>query len=147
MNWDALIPLLITTIVALLGWFVVHYLAAKREHIARRHDTRIQFVMRAYQRLEGGLHRGPIYGTAYASDIESALADIQLLGTSEQIELARRYSSDLASCGETDASDLLESLRQSLRLEVGLAPADGKIFHHRFARDNKEPTKRCSATR
>ncbi len=123
--------LIISTFVAVAGWFIGHQFNAKRDKNNKRRDIQIHYMIKAYQNLESGIGR-EVYGEIYAGNIESALADIQLLGTAEQIEMAKKYSSDLTETGKTDASLLLNSLRESLRKELNLKNIDSPIFHHRF---------------
>jgi hypothetical protein len=40
MNWQLLIPLLATTTVAILGWYVVHAMNARRDRNNKRGDVR-----------------------------------------------------------------------------------------------------------
>jgi hypothetical protein len=62
----------------------------------------------------------------HEAQIESAVADVQLLGSSEQVrlakELARRFDSDC----QADITPLLESLRSSFRRELLLGKDESR---------------------
>jgi hypothetical protein len=58
----------------------------------------------------------------FEDQLESAVADIQLLGTAKQAELAAQFSIDMAENGIAHLDDLLRDLRDSLRSELKLEP-------------------------
>ena len=67
---------LTTTVVLVVGWFVVHQFNVYRDHQNKRRDLRIQFLLDAYRRLESAAHRGEMTETQ-KQECESAVADIQ----------------------------------------------------------------------
>lgn len=138
MNWSLLLPLLVTTVVAIIGWIVGHRLGAARDQKNKRRDVRLGFLLEAYRRLEAGASRGPLHDTEFADGFESAFADIQLLGTKEQIELANDLSRDIASKSPHASVDLLLlSLRDELRRELSLEPIEKPPFQFRWERSKK----------
>ena len=133
MNWQLLIPLLITTGVAVLGWLVGHALNAKRDIKNKRREIQVQYLVEAYRRLEAGTCRGPIHETEFGKGFESAIADIQLLGTEDQAQMAKELAVAIASRREdTSAGPLLMSLRNSLRHELNLGILNEEPFHFRL---------------
>jgi len=131
MNWQLLGPLLITTAVAVCGWFVGHALSARRDRINKRREQRIGYLIEAYRRLESCAQR-----KSYdASKMESAAADIQLFGTHRQIELVQKALEEFAATRTTQLDDLLKELRQNLRAELRLESVPDKILHLRFSED------------
>ncbi len=68
MGWSLMIPLL----VAVLGWFIAHRLAAARDRANKRRE-----VLDAFRRLGKGVH-GRVFD--YAADFESAVLNVQLFG-------------------------------------------------------------------
>jgi len=133
MNWQLLIPLLITTCVAVLGWLVGHALNAKRDLQNKRREIRVQYLIEAYRRLEAAGSRGPIHETKFGEGFESAIADIQLFGTEDQAQMAKEMVLAITS-HRTDASSghLLMSLRDSLRHELNLGLMKEEPFHFRL---------------
>lgn len=73
MNWD-LIAIIITTIAAFTGWYVVHSLNAARDLQNNRRQLRIKYLLDAYRRLERAGNRK--HGPEYSKALEEALADI-----------------------------------------------------------------------
>jgi len=96
MNWALLLPLLVTTFLGVSGWFLVHRLAAIRDSANKKRDLRLTFLLEAYRRLEAGACRGSLEGTNFANGFESAIADIQLLGTPEQVLMAKDVATSIA---------------------------------------------------
>jgi len=124
---DLLVPLLVTTLVAIVGWFVAHRLAAGRDRANKRRELRVSFLIDAYRRLEFASHREPDSETVKA--LESALADIQLMGSPDQVAMISDYLNALNSNPTTDPGPLLESLRKDLRKELKLrALPDGGVI-------------------
>jgi hypothetical protein len=92
---------------------------------------RLGFLLEAYRRVEDGGNREPINGKR-ADNFESAIAEIQLLGTEEQVGMAKKLAHDIAS-GEVASSDLLlRSLRNDLREELGLNVIHEDPVHFRW---------------
>jgi hypothetical protein len=58
--------------------------------------------------------------------MESALADIVLLGSPVQVRLAHDVMTDMGRDQKADMTPLLEDLRRHLRQELGLEPEDSK---------------------
>jgi hypothetical protein len=133
MNWQLLIPLLITTGVAILGWCVGHALNARRDRNNKRREVRVQYLIEAYRGLEAGTCRGPIHGTEFGKRFESAIADIQLFGTSEQARIAKELATAIATRQDNaSATPLLLSLRNALRMELGLGEINEKPVQFRL---------------
>ena len=64
--------------------------------------------------------------------LESALADVQLLGSPKQIRLAVQFANSLAETGNGDTTALLEGMREELRDELSLETAPKKLFIFRW---------------
>ena len=77
--WQLLIPLLVTTIVAVTGWVVGHRLNAKRDLHNKRIELRIKFLLVAYRNLESAIETEVTRENL--SILETAISNIQLLGT------------------------------------------------------------------
>lgn len=78
-----MLTLLIPTLVAVASWFVGSWLSVRRDRANKRRDLRVQYLIEAYRRLEAA-GRCPLV-PPYSSEMESAVADVQLFGTSEQV--------------------------------------------------------------
>lgn len=66
-------------------------------------------------------------------DLESAIADIQLLGSPHQVALATQFAIEMARDRTSSLNDLLFDLRQSLRSELELERVSEKVIFLRFS--------------
>jgi hypothetical protein len=129
-NLPLFLPLVVTTALAIGGWYVVHRLSMNRDQANKRHELRIQYLLEAYRRLEKAAHRGDL--AVYARDLESALADIQLLGTERQVQLAHDFAVSMARDRTAALDPLIADLRSELRQQLGLGPVSDRIVVFRY---------------
>ena len=123
--------------VVIIGWGVSHHLSVTKDQNAKQRDMRIQFLLEAYRRLEAAANR-PESGKDEQDKFESALADIQLLGTKAQIEELMRFLAEWnTSGGNASINPLLELLRTHLREELRLEKYIPGIKIFRF--ENRHP--------
>lgn len=111
---------LIPAVVAVVGWFAAHQFNVYRDRINKRHDLRVQYLLEAYRRLESAANR-PNKTEEQLLAFESAVADIQLLGTAEQVQATVKYLCQHASSGGAQIDEVLRLLRKDLRKELGLS--------------------------
>jgi len=128
--------LLITTVVATVGWFAAHRLAAARDQVNKRREIRLNLLMGVYRAIEYSVHRD--FEGDVAKAVCNALADIQLGGTPEQIKLAQQLIDELARNQPVDAQSLLLSLRDDLRNELGLPEVPASLKYIRY--EQKKPS-------
>lgn len=138
MNWQLLIPLLTTTFMAVAGWLVGHALHTHRDRRNKRREIRVQYLIEAYRHLESGTCRGAIHGTEFAGPFESAIADIQLFGTTDQSQMAKNLAVAIASGHqEASAGALLLSLRNALREELDLGSLNEEPIYFRLRAESQ----------
>ena len=125
----AIIPLIITALVAGIGWFIVHELSISRDIKNKRVDLKIKYLIEAYRRLEHVSHRD----NPDLKDFESAIADIQLFGTKRQAELARDIALEFAKNRTVSFDPLLADLREDLRKLLHLEHLQGLVRQSLFA--------------
>ncbi len=130
MNWQLLIPLLITTLVAIVGWLAAHRFSVSRDRQNKRRDIRVTVLLEAYRALEFQAQR--IYDKESAPGFERALADIQVVGTPEQIDLAIKAIKQMGATQTVSLTELLMSLRKDIREELRLGAAVPGFMHLRF---------------
>jgi hypothetical protein len=135
MNIQLLAPLLITTLVAISGWYVAHRLSIKRDQENKRRELRVQYLIEAYRRLEYASNR-PL-SEQVAPDFEKAVADIQLFGTPRQVELAQAFAHGFAEAGTYTLDPLMNELRNDLRKELKLESVKSDITYLRMTFDKK----------
>ena len=110
---------IITVLVALTGWFIVHRLTAWRDRVNHRRQLKTKYLISSYRRLANSANRPPAKDSPYFRDMESAIADIQLFGTKNDIELVCSFLNEFAEKGHASLDPLLLTLRNSLRSELG----------------------------
>jgi len=100
----------------------------RRDRLSKKRDLRIQYLIDAYRRIESVANRtdGAMEG------LESAVADIQLFGSPDQVRLARDFAVEFAAAGGAGLEDLLESLSADLRKELDLGEPAARIVHLRI---------------
>jgi hypothetical protein len=64
---------------------------------------------------------------AYFADLDSALVDVQLFGSADQIAAAQKFARQLAEHRAAELTELLASLRGDLREELKLERVEGSI--------------------
>jgi hypothetical protein len=136
MDWKALTPAIVGALIVAVGWVVSHYLNKSRDIAAEKRKTRISFLIEAYRRLEDAGNRPLRKGSKHVTDIESALADIQLLGTPKQVDLARSCGLQFSKNGTVKFDPLLHDLRNTLRQELDLEAVDNTLTFFRIAFDD-----------
>jgi hypothetical protein len=129
-DWKLAATLAVTVLVALGGWWAVHLFAAWRDLINERRKLRITYLLEAYRRLEDAVHRDDPERSW--PKWESAIADIQLLGSQAQATMAREFALTMARDGMAPLDDVINDLRRSLRKELHLPPINGSVVHLRF---------------
>jgi hypothetical protein len=141
------LKLLVPALVAVLGWFVAHQFNAYRDRANKQRDLRIQFLLEAYRRLESAANR-PEAGKVEQDQFESALADIQLLGTKSQIDELMCFIAEwqASKTGGASINPLLELLRNHLRselkLEKNIPPVQLFRFINRYPNSSKQSSSR-----
>jgi hypothetical protein len=130
MDWKLFAQLAMTLVVAILGVWIGHYFSALRDVANERRKLRISYLLEAYRRLEGASNRDA--PKTCWPQFESAIADIQLLGSAHQVSLARQFAIDTAKDRSASLDDLIFNLRQSLRSELELEPISENVLFLRF---------------
>lgn len=131
MNWSLLLPLLTTTAVAVLGWFAAHWFSVSRDRANKRREMRLARLIDAYRALERSAHR-PFTGST-ADAVSDAFADVQLLGSQEQVALAQKLMEEFAANRGVDWQPLLLSIRDEIRTELRLSRLPASLKHLRIA--------------
>ncbi|HKF81877.1 MAG TPA: hypothetical protein VKB23_02810 [Solirubrobacterales bacterium] len=116
---------------------LTHRFTSRRDHAKRRSEMRIQFLLGAYRALADASNRGLHGSTSDARVFEQALEDIQLLGSRAQAQKAKRVAEVMASEGGASTDDLLTTLRNDLRAELGLSALADPPVHLRIIDQSK----------
>lgn len=116
--------------VALVSGWLGHSLSARRDLANERRKLRVTYLLEAYRRLEDALHRNDPERSH--PKWESVIADIQLLGSPEQVHLARTFAVGMATAHAASLEALINDLRRSLRVELRLPPVGEPVVYLRF---------------
>lgn len=84
--------------------------------------------------MESASHRSD---NSHKAELETAIAEIQLLGTQKQIELAQQVAVQISQTGVGDTLELLMQLREDLRKELGIYPVERDLKILRFQTDHR----------
>lgn len=119
--------IILSSLVVIIGWVITHCFSLMRSAKDKKREVTIEYLINAWRTLESASNRSD---TSYNAKLETAIADIQLLGTQKQIELAQQFADQMAQTGSGDALELLIQLREDLRKELSLevAKRNLKIF-------------------
>ncbi|MDX8385113.1 MAG: hypothetical protein R8M11_01190 [Gallionella sp.] len=128
-----LAKILISIIVGLGGWYVVHRLSASRDQINKRKDLKVEYLLKAYRSLSNAANRTNT--DEFGLQFEEAVSDIQLLGSPKQIKLLHKALSEMDSNGNhVCINDVLDELRVDLRRELALEPVATRAKFFRFSK-------------
>ncbi len=128
-----MLKFVVPSIVAVFGWFAAHQFNAHRDRQNKRRDLRIQFLLEAYRRLESVANREKKTEEQMLA-FESAVADIQLLGSPEQIIATVSYLRQHAAGSGAQIDEVLQLLRSDLRKDIGVSGKFENAIVFRFAR-------------
>ena len=132
MDKSLVIQLLIQCLLTVLGWIVFYLFAIHKNTIIKKKEVTVMFLIEAWRRLEKASNRGDDY---HREEVESAIADIHLFGSKRQIELAKRFSDEIAKKKEGSTLELLLLLRDDLRKELNLEKTSENVQFLGFAKD------------
>ncbi|MEQ1947467.1 MAG: hypothetical protein ABL995_09765 [Bryobacteraceae bacterium] len=122
---------LITIVLAMAGWSIAYWSLLRRDRIAKKREMRTQYLIEAYRRLESAGNRHT-QSPDDSRKLESAIADIQLFGSTEQVELSRDFAVAFSTKRSASLDQLLELLRRDLRRELDLGEISDRITYLRI---------------
>lgn len=123
--------LVIQGVLTVIGWIVVYILAIRQNTQIKKKEVTIKFLIQSWRKLEKASNRKD---NRYNTEIETAIADIQLFGTKQQIELAQQFIEEIARHKEGSTLELLDLLREDLRKELKLERVPRKFKILRFVK-------------
>ena len=115
-----------------LASVLTHLLTSRRDLANRRRELRVEYLLSAYRTMADSPERRLYRESSDARAFEKAVADIQLLGSRQQVELATELAREMATEGQADPDPLLRLLRDDLRREMSLEALSGKPIHLRI---------------
>ncbi len=124
--------IILSSFLIISGWGITHYLALKKSAKDKKREVTIEYLINAWRTMESASNR---LDNSHNAKLETAIADIQLLGTQKQIELAQKFADQIAQTRSGDTLELLIQLREDLRIELGLNPVKRNLKILRFEVD------------
>lgn len=124
--------IIVAIILGVSGWIVGHWLNSRRDLKNKLVEVRVQTLFETYSKLES--YVGKDVTQESIDELAIALAEIQVLGSNEQIGLAWNFYEEVKSQRELkdlQIGELLRSIRDSIRKDLSLIPCTKKIFHFR----------------
>lgn len=139
MDWRLFIQLTATFVVTALGWWAAYYFSKRRDVENDRRKLRTEYLLDAYRRLQDSTHRRG-NEEKYWATLESAISDIQLLGTPRQAKLAAQFALDMQQSNIGYLDELPLDLRNSLRRELNLEQlAEGSRVMRFYNKEGRNP--------
>jgi hypothetical protein len=137
MTAQLLLSVLSSSLVAgIAGAYIGHVLTTRRERRSRLQQQRSLYLVDAYRAFAKANHHPRLYEVA--DDLEQAIADIQLFGTPELIALTQTFCREMAAAETASLDDILATIRQNLRTELGEKPVSGKMMWLRIGRRTED---------
>jgi hypothetical protein len=130
---DDTIKFALTIGAGIFGWFIVHLFTMTRDRVNKIRDLRTKYLIEAFQKLERNSNRS----TVDKIEFESVLSDIQLFGSAQEAELARKFTNEFSRSNDASLNDLLHLLRANLRKELRLPTRDSRMAYFRFISDKE----------
>ena len=110
------VAVLLGSVVVIAGWLYTDFQDREQD----RREVRTNYLIENFRTLYFISNQGQSMTENQANVLNKAVGDINILGTSEQIKLARKFAEDMKSEEVADATCLLTSLRDELRKELGM---------------------------
>lgn len=85
-----------------LASVLTHLLTSRRDLANRRRELRVEYLLSAYRTMADSPERRLYRGSSDARAFEKAVADIQLLGSRQQVGLATELAREMATEGQAD---------------------------------------------
>jgi len=129
---ELLIPLIITSVITISGWGFISYLNSERDKENKLREIKLTYLIDAYKKLAYSSQRTTNM-QHFQFDMESAISDIQLFGSDEQIQKVNVALDQLKKDNRgLRVDEILTDLRNSLRQEINLSPIDSNVKWVRF---------------
>ena len=126
MPWKEMIPILVPSLIVMVGWIVSHQFAAWRDRANKRREQRVVYLLDAFRSLSKANHHPKLHEVA--DDLERALYDMQLLGNEEQISEAQKLMQSLKDTNKADLDPALYAISKELRKDLGRRAYKGQFM-------------------
>jgi|SRR4030042_4419177 len=119
------IEIIITIVIAALGWIIVHHFTSRRDRKNKIREIRIQYLIEAFRKIGMAIQREK--DDTFFGELESAFHDVQLFGSKRQINMLMEFMDEYREKKTANIDMLLNELRDDLRKELSLSPIKERI--------------------
>jgi len=120
------LKIIITICLAVIGWLIAHSFTAKRDLKNKQREISITHLINTYRILTNDVSHRELTDERNEK-LENILADIQLFGSQEQVELAKNLAISASAGGKFELDPLINSLRNDLRKELNLPKVEDNV--------------------
>ena len=120
------LQVIVTVFIAVFGWVIGHWFNSRRDQVAKKRDVSTEHLITAYRILTNEVSHREL-NPERQQKLENILSDIQLFGSLYQVNSARSLAEEVARGGEFQLDPLINSLRDDLRVQLGLTKVTGNI--------------------
>ncbi|ARN57416.1 hypothetical protein [Sedimentisphaera salicampi] len=119
------LKLVIPVVIAVLGWILGHLLSSIRERENKKREIRLEKLMEAYD----WFGRAMIEGQNEEINVQLSMAihNSQCYGTCREQKMAIEYCQAIKEKKSADALELIKSIRNVIREELGLSPFEEPV--------------------
>lgn len=128
----AVIGWIVTFYVAFCGWKSAHKLTSERDVKNKKREIVLNYLIEAYFILTNDLTERGNINTKQAEKIEKIISQVQLFGSTKQVDLAKDIADCIGNGGIIEYDSLINSLRDDLRKELELEKIEGNVHWARF---------------
>ncbi len=121
--------LYVTVALAIIGWWLGHYLSQRKDRKNRKHDIRTDYLRNTYNELSRLRSYSKVWDIKEVGEsLIKVLSNIELYGSEEQIVLVKSMADEITKDGRLPSINcLINDLRDDLRKELGLGKIEGDV--------------------
>ncbi|WP_198782804.1 hypothetical protein [Shewanella putrefaciens] len=132
MDMTITLSLVVSSLIIIGGWYVAHWFTSRRDYQNKKREKRLDYLINAYRIIGSAAARKP--NSEEFKKLEEGFHDVQLFGSSEQLQLLNEIFISHSKTGGADLDPLLNSLRTELRNILGLEKANAALKFFRTQR-------------
>jgi hypothetical protein len=133
MDWKLFLSIGVPALVVVTGWFLAHWLTARRDLASKKREQRLKALEACYMRIATSSNRD--FTAESMEKLEIFVSEIQLYGTPHQISLMGTMVNSFKAGEKVSYDALLADLRDTIRGQLALERVEGPVWWLRFARN------------
>ncbi len=128
------LKILITIVLALIGYIATHYFNSRRDIELKQREIITGHLINAYRILTTEITRRELTMERNLK-LENIISELQLFGSEREVELTKKLAEDIKKGGDFYMDDLINELRDNLRKELNLQSAYGNVVWLRYEKN------------